>query len=205
MIDMAAIDVMVAEIDTVVLPDWVQGLYDRVEQYVRMRSNYYKFLYRLVEKRRPFTALELGVEFGIASACMVAAAKIYGGSVIGVDLNSHDIPARELPVYGRYDFVIGDSVHVVDDVHRLVRRYGPIGVVFQDSSHHYAPSIEEWNLYSRLLDENSVWVCDDITPAFFESGVDEGSMVDYFNQLPGEKRLYPDRLHNGNTVGVVIV
>ena len=84
--------------------------------------------------------------------------------------------------------------------------YGKIGIVFQDSSHHYNISKLEWELYQPLLDENAIWICDDIISAFHDTRVDPPGkgMVEYFNELPGEKKLYPNTLHAGNAVGVIL-
>ena len=93
---------------------------------------------------------------------------------------------------------------MLEEVAAIVEQDGKIGVVFQDSSHHYAPSCSEWMLYSRFLAENAIWVCDDITPAFQTPDEPKG-MVDYFQERPGQKKLYPDVLHKGNTVGVILL
>lgn len=100
------------------------------------------------------------------------------------------------------------SVKAVDNVQELVNQYGPIGLVYQDSSHHYLESKQEWNLYSPLCKPGAVWICDDITPAFYDPKNDPPGkgMVEYFAEIPREhKRLYKDVLHFGNTQGIVIV
>jgi hypothetical protein len=53
----------------------------------------------------------------------------------------------------------------------------------------------------------AVWVCDDILPVFHDPKVDPPgkSMVEYFNERSGEKRLYPKMLNKGGTIGVIIV
>jgi hypothetical protein len=170
--------------------------------------NYWRFLYWLVKTRKPKVALEIGVEYGAGSAHMCSAAKSYGGQVIGIDLHWHNIPG-ELVVkhYGNYHYIVGDSTSpmVEQSVKDIVGQYGKMGVVFQDSSHHYAPSEIEWAVYSRMLDVDPIWICDDITPSFFEVGVDEKSMVAYFNERPGKHLLFPDVLHYGNTIGVILL
>ena len=183
-----------------------------IEQYygsISPNLNYYRFLYGLVTLCKPKLALEIGVELGLASAHMASAAAGYGGHVVGVDHNFHHVPGRMIgETYGNYDFVVGDSlaVETVSRVKDLVARYGPIGVVYQDSSHHYAASIGEWETYSTLLGEGAIWVCDDITPSFHDPKIDPPGkgMVQYFDGLPGEKMLIPDILHTGNTIGVVL-
>lgn len=154
--------------------------------------------------RQPKVALEIGVETGLASAYMVKGVKDYDGFVIGIDLTR----PRRKPSKNYY-FVQGDSTDksVWSDVYTFCNQVGKIGVVFQDSSHHYQASKEEWRLYSQLLDTNAIWICDDITPSFWDWRVDPPGkgMVQYFEELPGDKRLYPDVLHYGNTFGIVLL
>ena len=183
-----------------------------IEQYyieISACLNYYRFLYGLVQLYKPNLSVELGVELGLASAHMVSAASVYGGHVIGVERHFHHVPGRMIgETYGNYDFIIDDTMSdsTILRVKDLVARYGPIGVIFQDSSHHYAKSIREWELYSPLLSENAVWVCDDITSSFHDPKIDPPGkgMVQYFDGLLGNKMLIPDILHTGNTIGVVL-
>lgn len=151
----------------------------------------------------PAVALEIGVESGMASAFMVRASAEYGGHVVGIDLNDPGLAAPN------YHFIPGDSTqpNTVLKVAEIVYHFGAIGLVFQDSSHHYQASRDEWRLYSALLDARAVWICDDITPAFHDPKIDPPGkgMVQYFDELPGEKRLYKDVLHFGNIQGIVLV
>lgn len=167
------------------------------------RRNYYRFLYYLIDWRKPAVALEIGVESGLASVYMTRAAAEYGGHVIGIDLNG---PGRNLE---NYHFIQGNStsIEVFNQVKDIVGKFGPIGVVFQDSSHHYQASKDEWQFYSQFLDSQAIWICDDITPSFHDPKIDPPGkgMVQYFDELPGDKRLYPMVLHYGNTQGIVIL
>jgi len=195
---------VVARTSNMPLPHSIQPLYDEVEEYVKQRINYYKFLMYLTSRRQPIVVLELGVEYGIASACMCMAASTYGGRVIGIDLNWHHIPGSIIPeLCHNYTFIHGNSVESVDLVRKIATTYGPIGLVFQDSSHHYDASVAEWNAYAPMLDKRAIWVCDDILEAFIEPGVDRCSMVDYWRELPHERKLY-DGLHTGNKIGVML-
>jgi predicted O-methyltransferase YrrM len=184
------------------------SLVDRYYADTVTRMNYYKFLNHLVREQQPAVAVELGVEFGLASAHMASAAYEYGGKVIGVDRNRHEVPERIIPETwpNTYTFIHGDTILAADLVEAVVAHSGPIGVLFQDSSHHYAPSCQEWDRYRPLMAKGGIWICDDITPAFYEEGVDEKSMVAYFKERPGRyKMLFPNVLHYGNTVGVILL
>ena len=168
---------------------------------------YYRFLYHLVRWRRPKLAVEIGIEIARGSYYMTLAAKEYGGQVIGIDIQN-TIDGLYPPLKKYYHFLGMDSTTPATEraLNKLIKKYGPIGVVFQDSSHHYYASQKEWNTIYPLLDENAIWVCDDITPAFHDPLVDppNTSMVTYFKERPGDKRLYPDVLHWGSVIGIVL-
>lgn len=188
------------------IPDlWLEGLQDKFQQY----ENYYRFLYHLVLARKPKVALEIGTWYGIGSAYMAGAAASCGGRVIGLDINSHEMTMKSInDSYKNYHFILGNStsLDVYEQVNKIIQEYGPIGVVYQDSSHHYEASRVEWALYSQLLEEGAIWVCDDITPAFHDPLIDPPGkgMVQYFEGLPEPKRLYKDVLHYGNTQGILL-
>lgn len=184
---------------------WLEELQARFEQH----ENYYRFLYHLVLTMKPKTVLEIGTYEGVGTAHLAAAASTYGGQVIGLDLNVHGTTRDEIPQrYNNLHFIQGDSTKAETwkQVYEIVEEYGKLGIVYQDSSHHYQASCHEWIMYSRLLADEAVWICDDITPAFHDPKVDPPGlgMVQYFRQLPGNKKLYKDVLHYGNIMGVVI-
>lgn len=189
---------------------WLDVLTQDYMDSVSTRLNYYRFLYHLVGLREPRTVLELGVECGLASAHMCAAcvredANARGSRVIGVDLNWHETPGERISKkYNHYRFLVGDSVELYPRVESIVCKTGLISVVYQDSSHHYGHSCKEWELYSRLLSRNAIWVCDDIILAH-KPPEDSKGMVDYFNERPGVKMTFPDVLHYGNTMGVIMM
>lgn len=88
-------------------------------------------------------ALEIGVENGLASMHMTEAAKSYGGLVVGIDINSCRHPLSN------YEFIHASSLDSASYVEQLISEHGPLGLVYQDSSHHYEESRQEWALYSQ--------------------------------------------------------
>jgi len=155
--------------------------------------------------------LEIGVEDGLGSAHMCYAAQSYGGQVIGIDIKHCLLCDMLSEQYKNYHFISGNSTHedTIRAVKALVDRFGKIGVVYQDSSHHYWASKEEFTAYTKYLDNYAVWVCDDITEAFHDEKVDPPGkgMVQYWDELPvhsHKKRLYQDVLNYGNTQGVIL-
>lgn len=145
--------------------------------------------------------MEIGVESGMASRYMCEAAKEYGGRVIGVDVRR--IENMDIP---NFTFLLSDSTRMQQPLTNLVQAYGRIGLVFQDSSHHYTESHKEWQIVRPLMTNDGIWICDDITPAFYDPIRDplNKGMVEYFNELPGDKRLYENVLHFGNCQGIII-
>ncbi len=179
----------------------VEDYLEYLQEWFRTDETYYRFLYSLIYYTRPKVCLEIGIENGVASAHMCAAAKHHGGQVIGIDIRKP--PFDLTSPYGNYNFIHLNSSNAGSWVKAITDNYGKLGVVFQDSSHHYKASCMEWNIYSKFLDEGAVWVCDDITESFFRPGLDEKSMVGYFEERPGEKRLYGN-LHKGSMIGVIL-
>ncbi len=166
---------------------------------------YFRFLYHMAKELKG-NCIEIGVYNGIGSSHMRAA----GNKVLGVDhMKQHH--------QKEFDFIKGDSVskETIKKVKTWVKKNGKINLLFQDSSHHYLPSISEWQLYSPLMAKGGVWVCDDITPAFYNPNPNPNGrpeyqdpigkgMVQYFESLPGEKKIYQN-LHIGNSIGVVLL
>lgn len=167
------------------------------------RHQYYRFLYHLVLEQKPKLVMEIGLGWEtLGITHMAAAADTYGGYALGIDiLNPRYDNAAE---YDNYHFLKIDSTKARKQVMEMVDKFGPLGVVFQDSSHHYDQSVAEWSNFVDLLDKNAVWVCDDITENFYRPGLDEKSMVGYFDDLPGHKKKYTE-LHEGTTIGVVLL
>lgn len=154
--------------------------------------------------REPFVALEIGAEAGLASMYMAMAAREYGGHVVTIDLHQPGYRANS-----HYTFIAGDSTNIRTwaAVKKLVEKHGKIGIVYQDSSHHYEASHQEFELYRQFLADSAIWICDDITSDFYDPLLDPPGkgMVQYFDELPGDKRLFPNVLHRGNTQGIVLL
>jgi len=165
------------------------------------KHNYYRFLYQIIAYFKPTVSLEIGLEYSLGSAYMCAAAKEYGGQVIGIDTRYDCLRYID----SNYIFIHADSQNAENEFAKIVKQ-GNLGLVFQDSSHHYNASVKEWNIYAKYLSLNAIWICDDITPSFYNTDVDPPGkgMVEYFNALPGNKKLYKDVLHYGSTIGVVL-
>lgn len=172
---------------------------------------YYRFLYHLVHAIKPKLSLEIGVGRGLGSAHMCVASSPVNAEhnhVIGIDIDTSVLTQCLHSYYNNYHFFSSNStsLHAEKCISALVEKYGKIGIVFQDSSHHYEESCEEWDIYSQFLDQNAIWICDDITPDFHDPNIDPPGkgMVQYFDERAGEKRLYTN-LHHGSIMGMILV
>ncbi len=182
----------------------------RLEASNKEQEPYYRFLYHLIRQANPDVSLEIGVEWGLGSIHMCEASSTDGFShVIGIDINASVLANGLRAFYGNYHFAQMDSTseRAKKYVSLLVRRCGALGVVFQDSSHHYRASCQEWDIYNHFLDRNAIWICDDVTPDFYDPDIGpwplSKGMVQYFDERPGEKKLY-NNLHHGSAVGVIL-
>ncbi len=102
--------------------------------------------------------------------------------------NSH-LAKREL---GKHS--LGDAP---DAFPRVINYYEEIDIIFIDSWHQYDEAMSDWNVYSILLSSPSLVICDDIIGG---DGPAIGGMLDFWNELPGEKFLN-DTLHPGYPMG----
>lgn len=177
---------------------------DLLARQINSNSNpapYYMFIRRLaMEAEDPGVFLEIGSYYG----CVAAHITSVGTNLLHLGIDINPVPYS----HPNSIMILGDSVDsdksapsTVDMVRRIAEKCGGIAHVFQDSSHHYLPSVREWELYSPLVKPGGLWICDDITPAF-RLPTEKKGMVEYFEDLPGEKRLFDD-LHPGNAMGII--
>lgn len=161
---------------------------------------YYQLLSELYY-RLESPILEIGCYYGCAAACAldgVTSANDNRLPYFGIDICP--VPFA----HEKFILIPDDSTRevVADQVRKIADLYGGFSLIFQDSSHHYKASVKEWELYSPMLREGGIWLADDVTDAF-KRPEDEKSMLGYFNDLPGNKKIYHD-LHIGSAMGVII-
>ncbi len=171
-------------------------------------EKYYRFLYHLVSTRKPMLSLEIGLLHGLGSLHMAIAAKEFGGHVIGLDITTDFLWDVEIEKLDNFSYIVDkSSVGRVQKVREVVNQYGKIGLVYQDSAHHYYESWEEFELYQEFLTDDAIWIVDDVTLSFHDEDYDppDRGMVEYFVELPYAKRTYWNVLHKGSTQGVVLI
>jgi cephalosporin hydroxylase len=176
----------------------------QVQFFGEFRHEYYRFFHHMVAEMKPKVALEIGIDHGHTLAHMAAANA--DTMVIGID--KRDNCANKMPKYPNaqiyYDNSLGKGTETF--IEDMVYKYGKIGIVFQDSSHHYNDSHAEFEIYSKYLDKNAIWCVDDVLDVFHDPNVDPPgkSMVEYFDELPGRKKTY-EGLHHGSVIGVSLL
>ena len=162
---------------------------------------YYMFMRRLaMEAQEPGIFLEIGCHFGCVAAHITSVGTVL--THVGIDIKTVPFSHHNsIMVYGDSIGVGDNGLQTVDTIKRIADKCGGISHVFQDSSHLYESSVKEWELYSPLVKPGGLWISDDISHAFKCPDEDKG-MVDYWDELPGDKRLFND-LHVGNTMGII--
>ncbi len=159
------------------------------------RHKYYRFFYHMVKQTKPLLAVELGIDHGHTIVHMAAANS--DTRVIGIDKN---MQCGDGNVYRRFlncEVYYLNSLDTDDLMSHFVGEYGLIGVVFQDTSHKPDESLAEFEIYNKYLDDNAIWVVDDVIDT------NEG-MGKYFAGLPGRKHLY-NNLHHETVMGVALI
>jgi predicted O-methyltransferase YrrM len=159
---------------------------------------YYSFLQRLALYTKPKGVfLEIGCYYGVTAAYFADAKGWMEHLYLGIDINP--VPFSDPGAI----FIQDDATkpEVMERVKAVAAAHGGIFAVFQDSSHYYRDSVMEWDLYSPLVRPGGLWIADDLTPAFRRPSEPKG-MVDYWNELPGDKRIFDD-LHIGSRIGMV--
>ena len=182
-----------------------KSLEDFQEKYFgENKHSHYRFFYHMVAEMKPKMALEIGIDHGHTIVHMAAANR--ETRVVGIDKLMHCADGDIHRQYANCEVYYLNSLNAEDLIQHLVKAHGKIGVVFQDSSHHYEESLKEWELYSQYLDKNAIWVVDDVTPDFHDPNIDPPGkgMVEYFDLLPGRKKVY-DNIHVGTIVGVALI
>ncbi len=103
------------------------------------RESYYRFLYLLARRLKPRLSIELGVWNGLGSHHMCMGHQ--SGVVVGVD---HNNPKFDFVfTNSNFHFLHMDTAAMGDEIKAMHDVFGPIDLVFQDSSHHYEPSCIE--------------------------------------------------------------
>jgi predicted O-methyltransferase YrrM len=169
-------------------------------------ESYYRLFYRLAEYLKPNLTVELGTWQATAAAHFASGWP--NGTVITIDHHSDpgDDKNKELALeaqkqYNNLIYLQGWTWDRVD----VVRNFGTrIDILFIDSWHQYEYAMKDWNLYSPLLANPALVICDDILKG---DGPAIGGMDRFWNELPGRsagsrtEKFLDETLRNGIPMG----
>lgn len=191
------IDRLVERAQSPIDVDWLENLSGE-------KHNYHRLLYLLMEVMQPEVALEIGTFYGMGAMHMGEAAKLYGGKALSIDngtlvnYDEYKFPNEN------FEFIRAESC--TQTTFQRVREAGKLELVFHDSYPAYMIAKMEYFLYSSLVDKGGIWISDHLYKGQ-ASDVDQGgrNMRQFFDELPGEKKVYTDVLQQGIDQGIVIL
>jgi len=158
-------------VKTVTGDPWLDARYEEDIPIIGHLNPYYRTAFLIARTYRPRFTVELGIWRATWSAHVAAANP--QGTVIGIDIHREDKVAQQKArdVEARYS-----NFHYVNawtwDAGPVVKSWGkPIEMLYIDAWHHYEHAMREWELYSPMLADGALVICDDL----FDS---EGTTVD---------------------------
>lgn len=163
---------------------WLDGRFQWEAQSSNQPKPYYKMFWLLAQALQPEFVVELGAWRGIGAAHFAA-----GGAGLVATIDHHSDPGDEenkrwvLETVDRYPnlrYLQGWTwdVGVVDQVAEL----GQPDLVFIDGWHVYEYALPDWLIYSRLLADRALVICDDLADI---GGTPIQGMEQFWEELPG--------------------
>jgi len=179
---------------------WLDSRYDEQVAIIGHTNPYYRLFYLIAKALKPSLTVELGSWRGDASSHFAVGNP--AGKVVAVDIhkdNDHAGLAKLNEAVDRLpnmSFIRQWSWDAIEQVKALNQ---PISILFIDAWHDYKYAKLEWDLYSPLLANPALVICDDITAGYNFDG-----MLKFWDELPEPKFLNND-LHPGVPMGFVYV
>ncbi len=184
---------------------------------------YYRFFYHVAKWLKPELVVELGGWQGTAAAHFAAGHR--GNLIYSIDHHSdpgdeyHQSLMRDATNHyanmyyaqgwttpqfaerekGKHDRDVGEAYT------GLQYYYGQkklsIDILFIDSWHTYENAMIDWEMYSLLLSDNALVICDDIQSGEIKDAPISG-MMRFWDEMP-EPKFLNDNLHPGTEMGFV--
>jgi len=176
---------------------WLDQRYDEQVGIIGHTNPYYRLFYRIAQQLKPEFVVELGSWRAIAASHFALGNP--ESTVITVDIHREDKVAQQLCIEAanlipNLTYINAWSWDAIETV-RLVDK--SLDVLFVDAWHDGKYVRREWELYSPLLSDVALVICDDITAAYNFEG-----MIDFWEELPYEKFLNND-IHPGVPIGLM--
>ena len=175
--------------------DWLDTIYQEQVGIIGHTNPYYRLFFQFAQILKPSFVVELGSWRAIAASHFAVGNP--DSEVVTVDIHREDEIAKQLCIDAmnrlpNLTYINAWSWDAVDTIKAIDKT---IDILFIDAWHDYQYVKREWDLYSPLLADNALVICDDITAGYNFAG-----MIDFWNELPGEKFLNND-VHPGVPMG----
>lgn len=177
---------------------WLDSRYDEQVAIIGHTNPYYRLFYRIAQQLKPEFVVELGSWRGDASAHFALGNP--DATVIAVDIHKDSDFAgmaklqEAVNLLPNMTWIQAWSWDAVETVKVIDKK---IDIIYVDAWHDYKYVKREWDLYSPLLSDPALVICDDITAGYNFEG-----MIDFWDELPYEKFLNND-IHPGVPMGML--
>jgi len=184
---------------------WLKARRDSYTALVGHLDPYYEAFYGIAQAFEPAFSVELGAYRANATAHLAAGHP--EGLVYTVDIHTvhpNDTEAKELAIeaagrYHKLEYINGWTwdAHVVFQIGAVAARI-PIDLLYIDAGHEYQNAMHEWEIYSKMLAEEALVICDDI----FDAAGATVEMVRFWNEISKGYDKFLDRVgHVGIPMG----
>jgi len=176
---------------------WLDAIYDEQVGIIGHTNPYYRLFYLIAKTLKPQFVVELGSWRAIAASHFAIGNP--DGEVVTIDIHREDKIAQQLcldavQILPNLTYINAWSWDAVDTIKVIDK---PLNLIYIDAWHDYQYVKREWDLYSPLLSDIALVICDDITAGYNFEG-----MIDFWNELSYEKFL-DNNVHPGVPMGFV--
>jgi len=163
---------------------WLDGRFRWEAETSHQPKPCYKMFWLLAQHLRPDFVVELGAWRGIGAAHFAA-----GGALKVATVDHHSDPGDDV----NRDWCL-ETVQRYPNLHYLqgwtwewqvidrVAHLGPIDILYIDSWHVYDKAVPDWLIYSRLLADRALVICDDLADI---QGTPIAGMEQFWHEMPG--------------------
>ena len=145
---------------------WLDARYQEDLPIIAHTNPYYKLFFLIAQEFEPKLSVELGAYRGTAAAHLAAGNP--KGYVYTVDIHREDkvAQAKAQEAAGHYsnlEYINGWTwdTHVVFQIGSYAADV-PIDLLYIDAWHEYDYAMREWEIYSKMLSDEALVICDDL-------------------------------------------
>lgn len=160
---------------------------------------YYSFFHKLSAALEPKFVVELGAWQCTAALCFASG---YIEAIVATidhhgnpgDENNAGLCRRAATLYRNLVYLKGWTWDKLETIKSFNTK---IDILFIDGWHQYEYAKKDWDMYTPLLSDNALVICDDIIGGY---GPTIAGMLDFWNELP-EPKFLNDKVHVGYPMG----